>query len=63
MKTLDEEMRELIRPDGGLYCLGWYVGWSVGDKEVTLDAEFTADQLRWIADYMDRLNQQTSKPE
>jgi hypothetical protein len=53
-KTLDEEMGELIQPDGGLYCLGWYVAWTPGRDEVTLDAEFTADELRWIADYMDR---------
>lgn len=60
MKTVDEEMRELIQPDGGLYCLGWYVAWTPGSKDAVLDAEFTADQLRWIADYMDRVTAERS---
>jgi hypothetical protein len=47
------KMKELIQPDGGLYCLGWYLAWTPGNKTATLDAEFTSDELRWIADYMD----------
>jgi hypothetical protein len=45
-----------LQPDGGLYSLGWYLGWSVGDKTATLDGEFDPEELRAIADHMDRLN-------
>ncbi len=53
MKPIDERMREFIMPDGGLYSLGWYLGWTKGDPEANLDGGFTAEELRWIADYME----------
>lgn len=34
--------------DAGLYSLGGYIGWTVGDKEIVLDGEFTADELEAI---------------
>lgn len=47
-----EHLKDLIQPDGGLYCLGWYTSWSPGDKQAVLDAEYTADDLEAIATYM-----------
>jgi hypothetical protein len=42
----------VIQPDGGLYDLGWYLAWTPGDKRARLDGEFTAQELRAIADHM-----------
>ena len=53
---MDPEVEDAIQPDGGLYSLGWYLGWSVGDTVAMLDGEFTAAQLRSIADHMDAKN-------
>ena len=56
MKTLDEEMRELIQPDGGLYCLGWYVAWTPGEKDVCLGRPGSIRQ-RYEQETQYRLNQ------
>lgn len=37
-----------IKQDG-LYDLGWYLGYTNGDKEATLDGKFTARDLQEIA--------------
>jgi hypothetical protein len=56
--TLTKEVAEAIEiRNGGLYCLGWYLAWTPYDKEATLDGEFTAADLRSIADYMDYINE------
>lgn len=60
MDKVNKEMSEMIQSDGGLYCLGWYVAWTPGRENATLDAEFTAAELRWIADYMDRVTAERS---
>lgn len=41
-----------IQPDGGLYSLGWYLGWKRGDGHATLDGQFTPDDLEAIAWWM-----------
>jgi hypothetical protein len=46
--------KEAVSEDGGLYNLGWYLGWNPGDKEATLDGTFTADDLIAIAVFMKR---------
>jgi hypothetical protein len=38
---------------GNLQLLTPHVFWFIGDKEVDLDGEFTAAELRLIANYMD----------
>lgn len=48
-----QHVAEAIQPDGGLFNLGWYLGWTPGDSEAVLDGRFTADELRAIADHMD----------
>jgi len=51
----EDEVRELLNgaiAHNGLYSLGWYLGWSYGDDEATLDGEFTADDLEAIAWWM-----------
>ncbi len=53
-----KEIAEIIQRNGGLYCLGWYVAWTPCEKKVTLDDEFTADQLRDIADHMDKITKE-----
>lgn len=42
-----------IQPDGGLYCLGRYLSWSPGDKQITLDSDFTASELSAIVYWME----------
>lgn len=45
---------EVIGSDGGLYSLGWYLNWNVGDDNACLDGRFTAAELRAIAAHMDK---------
>lgn len=57
--TFDEAkvvLEGIISPkDGGLYDLGWYIAWTPGRKDATLDGVFTAKELRAIAVYMDNV--------
>ena len=46
---------EVIKEDGSLYSLGWYLEWDVGEKNATLDGMFTSQELRDIADHMDKI--------
>jgi hypothetical protein len=40
---------------GGLvYCIERYINWEPCDKEVQLDGDFTAAELREIADHMEK---------
>ena len=53
----EEQVRNILKPDvieanGGLYSLGWYLGWTPGSKDATLDGLFTADELEAIAWWM-----------
>lgn len=43
---------KVYQENGGLYSLGWYLSWEVGQKKATLDGEFTADELAEIAAHM-----------
>lgn len=45
---MTSDVQECVMPDGSLYSLGWYLGWSVGDKSITLDGEFTVEDLEAI---------------
>lgn len=49
-----ERVNAAIQPDGGLYSLGWYLSWSKDDVHATLDGEFTIEDLRAIAAYMEK---------
>lgn len=42
--------------DDGLYSLGCYISWERGDTEATLDGRYTAEELRQVADYMEKHN-------
>jgi hypothetical protein len=46
-----------IQPNDNLYCLGRYLSWETSDKEATLDAQFTADELEAIAWWMQNKNE------
>ena len=46
-------IKDSLQPDGGLYWLAGYVSWNVGGRRVTLDGDFTPDELRAIADHME----------
>lgn len=53
--TDDEAMdvlKEWIKPDGGLFCLGQYVAYTPGESTVVLDAEFSIDELEAIVWWM-----------
>lgn len=45
--------KDLILPDGSLHSGGWYLNWDAGDSFATLDGQFSAQDLRDIADHMD----------
>ena len=47
-----EILKEYIQPDGGLYCLGHYLAWTPGEKAITLDCQFGADELEAIVWWM-----------
>lgn len=52
MVTREQAIRILgdaIGADGGLYRLGWSIGWNAGAMSATLDGTFTADELEAIA--------------
>ena len=53
---MDEEKARKLLGDSikedGLYSLGWYLGWTHGDADATLDGSFTADDLEAIAWWM-----------
>lgn len=52
----ESRARELLSgavdKDGGLYNLGWYLGWTPGESDATLDGQFTADDLEAVAWWM-----------
>lgn len=39
---------DIDHKDGGLFCLGRYLAWKPGSATVTLDDEFTIDELEAI---------------
>jgi hypothetical protein len=41
-----------IDDEGGLYDVGWYLRFTPGRSDATLDGQFTADDLEAIAVYM-----------
>lgn len=47
------ELDDAIQEDGSLYAVSWYLDWAPGADTATLDGDFTAAQLRAIADHMD----------
>ena len=49
-----DPLKEAIRPDGSLFDLGWYLGWTPGDDEAVLDGRFSIIELRKIADHMEK---------
>lgn len=49
---MTDRVNAAVQPDGGLYNLGWYLGWNVGSDTATLDGVFTADDLEAIAAHM-----------
>lgn len=53
---MTDAVKECVEADGGLYSLGWYLAWSAGETDARLDGDFTADDLRTIADHMDAVN-------
>jgi hypothetical protein len=53
MSEQHQIIKEAIQPDGGLHWLAGYVSWNVGDRRVTIDGDFTPDELRAIADHME----------
>lgn len=48
---------EVFHKDGGLYSLGWYLSWDVGQEHAVLDGPFTADELIAIGSYMKETNE------
>jgi hypothetical protein len=43
---------EALQKDGSLNSLGWYLRWSPGSDEATLDGEFTAHDLLAVSVFM-----------
>ena len=61
MSEQHQVIKESLQPDGGLYWLTGHVSWNVGDRRVTIDGGFTPDELRAIADHMERVSK-SAKP-
>jgi hypothetical protein len=61
MSNQHQIIKESLQPDGGLYWLAGYLSWNAGDRKVTIDGDFTPDELRAIADHMDRVSK-SAKP-
>ena len=54
LKTAREDVARCASADGGLYSLGWYIEWTPGESEATLDGSFSAAELIAIAEYMSK---------
>jgi hypothetical protein len=61
MSEQHQIIKEAIQPDGGLHWLAGYVSWNVGDRRVTIDGDFTPDELRAIADHVERVSKSSAK--
>jgi len=59
MSKQHEIIKNSLQPDGGLYWLAGYVSWNVGDRRVTIDGSYTAEELKAIASHMDRVSKST----
>jgi len=46
-------LSDYLKPDGSLLRLLPYLRWNVGEETATLDGDYTAAELRAIADHMD----------
>ena len=53
MSKQHQIIKDSLQPDGGLYWLAGYVSWNVGDRRGTIDGDYTAEELRAIADHME----------
>ena len=47
-----ETLKDFIERDNSLYLNGRYVAWNLSDKKITLDDDFTADELEAMAWWM-----------
>lgn len=57
--TLDEAkniLKDEIQPDGGLFCLGHYMAWSPGKKDICLDCRFDIEELEAMVVYINHQN-------
>lgn len=45
-------LKEYIQPGSGLYSQRRYLAWNPGNKEITLDGKFAADELEAIIWWM-----------
>jgi len=45
---------DAIKEDGSLFDLGRYLYWEITDSSAVLDGSFAAEDLRAIADHMDK---------
>ena len=61
MSKQHQIIKESLQPDGGLHWLAGYLSWNVGDRKVTIDGDYTAEELRAIADHMDKVSKSSAK--
>ena len=50
-----------IQDNDDLSCLGHYMSWSKGDKTITLDSEFTIEELEAIVWWVKNNGQEASQ--
>ena len=48
--------KKIIQPDGSLRSKTPYIYWELGAKHITLDADFSIEDLIWIVDHMSKEN-------
>lgn len=51
-KQVKAILGDVITDDGGLYSLGWYLQWGVGEDSAVLDGQFDLEELEAIAWWM-----------
>ena len=50
---MSEQFDKSVKPNGVLWDTDWYLAWTPGNREATLDGEFTSAELRQIASHME----------
>lgn len=51
---MTQDVENAKREDHSLFDLSWYLAWEVGNDTACLDGDFTAADLRAIADHMEK---------
>ncbi len=51
---MNERVESCVQEDNSLLDMGWYLSWDVDENTACLVGDFTVEELRAIADHMDK---------